>query len=74
MTDVATGRKPRPPDLDKFPAAFTVAGEKQEKACATGGALGNIHCSPGFGREKPPLRRWTGCSKTPTNAEVRGKK
>jgi hypothetical protein len=32
MTDIATGREPRPPDLDKFPAAFTVAGEKLEKA------------------------------------------
>jgi hypothetical protein len=32
MTDIATGRQPRPADLDKFPAAFTVAGEKQETA------------------------------------------
>jgi hypothetical protein len=32
MTDIATGRQPRPSDLDKFPATFTVAGEKQEKA------------------------------------------
>jgi len=32
MPDIATGRQPRPPDLDKFPAAFSVAGEKQEKA------------------------------------------
>ena len=32
ITDIATGRQPRPSDLDKFPAAFTVAGEKQEKA------------------------------------------
>ena len=32
MTDIATGRQPRPSDLDKFPAAFSVAGEKQEKA------------------------------------------
>ena len=32
MTDIATGRQPRPPDLDKFPAAFSVVGEKQEKA------------------------------------------
>jgi hypothetical protein len=31
MTDIATGRQPRPSDLDKFPATFTVAGEKQEK-------------------------------------------
>jgi hypothetical protein len=27
MTDIATGRQPRPSDLDKFPAAFSVAGE-----------------------------------------------
>jgi hypothetical protein len=32
MTDIATGRQPRPSDLDKFPTAFSVAGEKQEKA------------------------------------------
>jgi hypothetical protein len=32
MTDIATGRQPRPPDLDKFPTAFSVAGETQEKA------------------------------------------
>lgn len=32
MTDIAMGRQQRPPDLDKFPAAFSVAGEKQEKA------------------------------------------
>jgi hypothetical protein len=31
MTDIATGRQPRPSGLDKFPASFTVAGEKQEK-------------------------------------------
>ena len=30
MTDIATGRQPRPSDLDKFPKAFSVAGEKQE--------------------------------------------
>jgi hypothetical protein len=28
MTDIATGRQPRPSDLDKFPAAFSAAGEK----------------------------------------------
>jgi hypothetical protein len=32
MTDIATGRQPRPPHLDKFPAAPSVAGEKQENA------------------------------------------
>jgi hypothetical protein len=31
MTDIATARQPRPSDLDKFPAAFSFAGEKQEK-------------------------------------------
>jgi hypothetical protein len=31
MTDIATGRQPRPSDLDKFPKAFSVAGEKQER-------------------------------------------
>ena len=32
MTDIATGRQPRPSELDKFPAAFSAAGEKLEKA------------------------------------------
>jgi hypothetical protein len=32
LTDFATGRQPRPFDLDKFPTAFSVAGEKQEQA------------------------------------------
>jgi hypothetical protein len=32
MTDIATGRQPRPSELDKFPAAFTVVGEKKENA------------------------------------------
>ena len=32
MMDIATGRQPRPSDLDKFPAAFSAAGEKLEKA------------------------------------------
>ena len=32
MTDIATGRQPRPRDLEKLPAAFSVAGERQEKA------------------------------------------
>jgi hypothetical protein len=27
MTDIATGWQPPPSDLDKFPAAFSVAGE-----------------------------------------------
>jgi hypothetical protein len=31
MTDIATGREPRPPDLDKFPTSLSVAGEKQKK-------------------------------------------
>ena len=29
---IATGKEPRPPELDKFAAVFSVAGEKQEKA------------------------------------------
>ena len=32
MADITTGRHSRPSDLDKFPAAFSVAGEKQEEA------------------------------------------
>ena len=31
MIDIAMGRQPRPSDLDKFPAAFSVAGEKLER-------------------------------------------
>ena len=28
--DIATGKKPRPPEVDQFAQAFSVAGEKQE--------------------------------------------
>jgi hypothetical protein len=31
MPDIAMGRQPRPSDTDKFPAAFSFAGEQQEK-------------------------------------------
>jgi hypothetical protein len=34
MTDIATGQ---PPDLDKFSTAFSVVGEKQEKAADVSG-------------------------------------
>jgi hypothetical protein len=30
--DIATGKKPRSPEVDRFAQAFSVAGEKQEKA------------------------------------------
>jgi hypothetical protein len=30
LTDIATGKKPRPPEVDQFAQAFLVAGEKQE--------------------------------------------
>jgi hypothetical protein len=30
LTDIATGKKPRPPQVDQFAQAFSVAGEKQE--------------------------------------------
>lgn len=30
LTDIATGKKPRPPEVDQFAQAFSVAGEKQE--------------------------------------------
>ena len=41
MTDIATGKKPRPPEVDQFAQAFSVAGEKQEKVAdeATAGLL-----------------------------------
>jgi hypothetical protein len=32
MMDIATGRQPRPSDLDKLPTAFSGGGEDQEKA------------------------------------------
>jgi hypothetical protein len=32
LVNIATGKEPRPPESDKFAAAFSVAGEKQEKA------------------------------------------
>jgi hypothetical protein len=31
-SEIAMGRQPRPSELDKFPAAFSAAGEKLEKA------------------------------------------
>jgi hypothetical protein len=31
LTDIAAGKKPRPPEVDQFAQAFPVAGEKQEK-------------------------------------------
>jgi hypothetical protein len=30
LTDIATGKKPRPPEVDQFAQAFSVAGKKQE--------------------------------------------
>jgi hypothetical protein len=30
LMDIATGKKPRPPEVDQFAQAFSVAGEKQE--------------------------------------------
>jgi hypothetical protein len=30
LTDIATRKKPRPPEVDQFAQAFSVAGEKQE--------------------------------------------
>jgi hypothetical protein len=50
MTDIATGRQPRPPDLDKFPAAFPVAGEKQEKAADEGLKKLWFYCNDGQSR------------------------
>jgi hypothetical protein len=31
LTEIATGKKPRPPEVDRFAQSFGVAGEKQEK-------------------------------------------
>jgi hypothetical protein len=31
LTDIATGKKPRPPEVDRFAQSFSAAGEKQEK-------------------------------------------
>ena len=32
LIDIATGKEPRPPELDRFAEMFSVAGEKQEQA------------------------------------------
>lgn len=32
LTEIATGKKPRPVEVDRFSQSFSVAGEKQEKA------------------------------------------
>jgi hypothetical protein len=31
LTDIASGKKPRPPEVEQFAQAFSVVGEKQEK-------------------------------------------
>jgi hypothetical protein len=31
LTDIAAGKKPRPPEVDQFAQAFSVAGEQEEK-------------------------------------------
>jgi hypothetical protein len=31
LTDIATGKKPRPPEVDQLAQSFSVASEKQEK-------------------------------------------
>jgi hypothetical protein len=31
LTDIATGKKPRTPEVDRFAQSFSAAGEKQEK-------------------------------------------
>src|SRR5450432_3569465 len=48
LMDIATGRKPRPPEVDKFAKAFQLAGESQETAAddATSDLLGNLPDDP----------------------------
>jgi hypothetical protein len=59
MTDIATGRQPRPSDLDKFPATFTVAGEKQEKTAdeETLALLQRFSGKPGIEKAKADFGR-----------------
>jgi hypothetical protein len=44
LTAIATGKKPRPPEVDRFAQSFGVAGEKQEKVVdeATAVLLGKL--------------------------------
>jgi hypothetical protein len=44
LTDIATGKKPRPPEVDRFAQSSSVAGEKQEKVAdeATAVLLGKL--------------------------------
>jgi len=59
MTDIATGRQPRPSDLDKFPASFTIAGEKQEKAAdeETLALLQRFSGNPGVEKARADFRK-----------------
>ena len=44
LTDIASGKKPRPPEVDQFAQSFSVAGDKQEKVVdeATAVLLGKL--------------------------------
>ncbi len=44
LADIASGRKPRPPEVDQFAKAFQIAGETQESAAddATLDLLGSM--------------------------------
>jgi hypothetical protein len=44
LTDIATGKRPRPPEVDRFAQSFSVAGGKQEKVVdeATAALLGKL--------------------------------
>lgn len=48
LADIASGRKPRPPEVDQFAKAFRIAGETEENAAddATQDLLGSMPDGP----------------------------
>jgi hypothetical protein len=59
LENIATGKEPRPPELDMFAAAFAVAGEEQEKTAdqETAVLLKRFLRTPGVEKAKAGLER-----------------
>ena len=54
ITDIVTGKKPRPPEVDQFAQAFSIAGGKQEKVTdeATAALLSKLPLDSGIQKAK----------------------
>jgi hypothetical protein len=59
LMNIAMGREARPPEVDKFAGAFSVAGEKQEKAAdeATAILLKRFEGNPDIEKAKAEFDR-----------------